>query len=65
MFSVASEVVSVWVVLVSLDMFPVAATDAADTDPDVDIEPPVIDPVAVIEPADILPNMFVDRPTVR
>ena len=29
-------------------MFPVAATDAADTDPDVDIEPPVIAPVAVI-----------------
>ena len=47
MFSAAPAVVSVLVVIVSLDMFPVAATDAADTDPDVDIEPPVIDPVAV------------------
>ena len=47
MFSAAPAVVSVLVVIVLLDMFPVAATDAADTDPDVDIEPPVIDPVAV------------------
>jgi len=48
MFSTAPAVVSVLVVIVLLDMFPVAATDAADTDPDVDIVPPVIDPVAVI-----------------
>jgi len=46
-------------------MFPVAATDAADTDPDVDIEPPAIDPVAVKEPADILLNILVGRPIVR
>ena len=52
MFSAASEVVSVRVVIVSLDMFPVAATDAADTDPDVDIDPPVIAPVAVIVEVD-------------
>ena len=62
MSSAAPEVVSVLVVIVLLDMFPVAATDAADTDPDADIDPPVIDPVAVIEPADILLNILVDRP---
>ncbi len=65
MFSTAPAVVSVLVVIVLLDMFPVAATDAADTDPDVDIEPPAVYPVAVIEPADILLTIFVDRPTVR
>ena len=43
----APAVVSVLVVIVLLDMSPVAATDSADTDPDVDIEPPVTDPVAV------------------
>ena len=53
------------VVIVLLDMSPVAATDAADIDPDVDIEPHVIDPVAVIEPADVLLNIRVDRPIVK
>jgi len=43
----APAVVSVLVVIVLLDMSPVAATDAADTDPDVDVDPPVIAPVAV------------------
>jgi hypothetical protein len=52
MFIPALAVVSVLVVIVLLDMFPVAATDAADTDPDVDIEPPVIDPVALIVEVD-------------
>jgi len=42
-------------------MFPVAATDAADTDPDVDIEPPVIAPAAVTD----VTNIFVDKPIVR
>ena len=48
MFSAAPAVVSVLVVIVLLDMSPVAATDAADTDPDVDIELPVIDPNPLI-----------------
>ena len=61
----APTVVSVLVDIVLLDLSPVAATDAADIDPDVDIEHPVIDPVAVIEPADILPNILVDRPIVK
>ena len=52
MFIPAPAVVRVLVVIVLLDMSPVAATDAADTDPDVDIEPPVIDPVAVIVEVD-------------
>ena len=47
MFSAAPAVVSVLVVILLLDMSPVAATDAADIDPDVDIEPPVTDPVEV------------------
>ena len=60
MFSAASEVVNVWVVTVSLAMFPVAAIDAADTVPDVDIDPPVIDPVAVIVELDdtVLPPIL-------
>ena len=62
MFIPTPAVVSVLVVIVLLDMSPVAATDAADTDPDVDIEPPVIAPVAVTEPADLLLNIRVDRP---
>ena len=52
MFSAAPAVVSVLVVIVLLDTLPVAATDAADTDPDVDIDPPVIDLVAVIVEVD-------------
>ena len=48
MFIPAPAVGSVLVVIVLLDMSPVAGTDAADTDPDVDIVPPVIAPVAVI-----------------
>ena len=52
MSNTAPAVVSVLVVIVMLDMFPVAATDAADTDPDVDLDPPVIAPVAVIVEVD-------------
>ena len=48
MFSAAPAVVSVLVVIVLLDMF----HSAADTDPNVDIEPPVIYPVAVIVEVD-------------
>ena len=48
MSKTAPAVVSVLVVIVLLDILPVAATDAADTTPDVDIEPPVIAPVAVM-----------------
>ena len=59
MFSTAPAVVSVLVVIVLLVMPPVAATDAADTDPDVDIAP-----VAVIEPTYILLSILVDRPIV-
>ena len=55
MFIPALAVVSVLVVIVLLDMFPVAATDAADTDPDVDIAP-----VAVIEPAAMFPVAATD-----
>ena len=65
MFNTAPAVASVLVVIVLLDMSPVAATDAADKDTAVDIEPPVIDPVDVIEPADILLNILVDRPIVK
>ena len=52
MVNTAQADVRLLVVIVPLDMFPVAATDAADTDPDVDIEPPVIGPVAVIVEVD-------------
>ena len=48
MLTKAPTVVSVLVVVVSLDTLTVAATDAADTTPDVDTEPPVTTPVAVI-----------------
>ena len=65
MFIPAPAVVSVLVVIVLLDLSPVAATDAADTDPDVDIQPPVIDPVAVIESAYILLTILVERPIVK
>ena len=56
----APTVVSVLVVIVSLDIFPVAATGAADTVPDVDIDPPAIDPVAVIVELDeiVLPPIL-------
>ena len=46
MFIPAPAVVSVLVVLVLLGMSPVAETDAAEIDPDVDIDSAVIDPVA-------------------
>ena len=61
MFSAAPAVVSVLVVIVLLDRPPVAATDAADTDPDVDIEPPVIAPATVTD----VTNIFVNKPIVR
>ena len=48
MLTKAPTVVNVLVVAVSPDTLPVASTDAADTTPDVDIEPPVVAPVAVI-----------------
>ena len=52
MLTKAPVVVSVLVVVVSLDTLPVAATDAADTDPAVGIDHRVIAPVAVIVEAD-------------
>ena len=48
MSNTAPAVASVLIVIVLLGTLPVAATDAADTDPDDDIEPPLIVPVAVI-----------------
>ena len=59
----APAVVSVLVVIVLLDMSPVAATYGADTDPDVDIDPPVIDPVAVIVELDEM--VFTSNITLR
>ena len=64
MFSAAPAVVSVLVVILLRDMSPVTATDAADTDPDVDIDPPVIDPVAVNVEVDemVLPQYYPAMP---